>query len=254
MKKKILMILALLCAVVQGAWAQANWDEVYAMTQTTSESWTALTAGSTTGRTLGAAGTTTYCYADANLTFTNSTAGGSGLTILGTVYLYVPQGVTLTCTGANASGQTGAGAGIELTAGNTLYLIGKGTVNATGGNAANGGNGASGSDASLGQLILARHGLAAVVPAAMVVAVPARASAHVAAMAVPAVAPLKAKFIIRRGLKMAWLAVLAVMVKLLVPWATLYVTVLHHGECHGRQLASRRHCWQCWQELFVCWI
>ena len=30
--KNILCMLALLCAVVQGAKAQANWDEVYAMT------------------------------------------------------------------------------------------------------------------------------------------------------------------------------------------------------------------------------
>ena len=112
MRKKLFFILALLCAVVQGAWAQASWDEVYAMTNTTSANWTALTEGFTTGKTLGTAGTTTYYYADANLTFSNSTAGGSGLTILGTVYLYLPQGVTVTCTGANADGQTGAGAGI----------------------------------------------------------------------------------------------------------------------------------------------
>ena len=141
-------MLALLCAVVQGAWAQASWDEVYAMTNTTSGNWTALPEGSTTGKTIGTANTTTYYYADANLTFSNSTAGGSGLTIQGTVYLYLPQGVTVTCTGANAGGQTGAGAGIDLTAGNTLWIIGKGTVNATGGNAANGGNGANGANAS----------------------------------------------------------------------------------------------------------
>ena len=85
MKKKILMMLALLCAVVQGAWAQASWDEVYAMTNTTSGNWTALPEGSTTGKTIGTANTTTYYYADANLTFSNSTAGGSGLTIQGTV-------------------------------------------------------------------------------------------------------------------------------------------------------------------------
>ena len=147
-RKKFLCILALLCAVVQGVKAQANWDEVYAMTQTTSESWTALTEGSATGTTIGEAGTTTYCYADTDLSFTNSNAGGSGLTIEGTVYLYVPQGVTLTCTGADASGQTGAGAGIEVASGNTLYIFGCGTVNATGGNAADGGNGTNGSDAS----------------------------------------------------------------------------------------------------------
>ena len=122
-------------------------DAVYTMTQTTSSNWTALDAGSTTGRTLGSADAMTYYYATGDLSFTNSTAGGSGLTIQGTVYLYIPSGKTLTCTGANASGQTGAGAGIELTEGNTLYVVGSGTLNATGGNAANGGNGGNGSDA-----------------------------------------------------------------------------------------------------------
>ncbi|MBR2238025.1 MAG: hypothetical protein IJ887_09185 [Prevotella sp.] len=145
--KQLFLTLALLCAIVQGAWAQASWDEVYAMTNTITSDWAQLSGGSTTGRTLGAAGTTTYYYANSDLTFTNSTAGGSGLTILGTVYLYVPQGVTVTCTGANANGTTGAGAGIELTEGNTLHLLGSGTLNATGGNAANGGNGGAGGDA-----------------------------------------------------------------------------------------------------------
>ena len=81
MKKKILMMLVLLCAVVQGAWAQASWEEVYTMTNTTSANWTALNAGSSTGYTIGTAGTTTYYYATGNLSFTNSTVGGSGLTI-----------------------------------------------------------------------------------------------------------------------------------------------------------------------------
>ena len=147
MKKKLFLMIALLCAVVQGAWAQASLDEVYAMTNTTAANWTQLSAGSTTGKTLGTANATTYYYADANLSFTNSMAGGSGLTILGTVYLYVPQGVTVTCTGANANGATGGGAGIELTAGNFLNLLGSGSVNATGGNAANGGNGGNGNNA-----------------------------------------------------------------------------------------------------------
>ena len=146
MTKRLLLIIALLCAFAQGAWAQNSWDEVYAMTQTTSANWTAL-AGSTTGQTLGSVGNTTYYYANSNLSFTNSNAGGSGLTIRGTVYLYIPSGTTLTCTGANASGTTGGGAGIELTEGNTLNIIGNGTLNATGGNAANGGNGANGNDA-----------------------------------------------------------------------------------------------------------
>ncbi len=147
--KNILCILALLCTIVQGAWAQASWEEVYAMTNTTAANWTKLSAGYTTGKTLGTANATTYYYADANLSFTNSNAGGSGLTIQGTVYLYVPQGVTVTCTGANANGATGGGAGIELTAGNFLNLLGSGSVNATGGNAANGGNGQNGYDAEI---------------------------------------------------------------------------------------------------------
>ena len=146
-QKNIFLILALLCTMVQGARAQASWEEVCAMTGTTKTDWTQLNAGSTTGQTLGTAGTTTYYYADTNLTFSNSTAGGSGLTIQGKVYLYVPQGVTVTCKGADASGQTGAGAGIELTLGNSIYLFGKGNVNATGGNGAGGGDGTNGSDA-----------------------------------------------------------------------------------------------------------
>jgi len=149
MKKKLLSMFVLLCAIVQGAWAQDEWSTVYTQTQTTAANWTALDAGSTTGQVLGTAGSTTYYYATGNLNFTNSNAGGSGLTIQGTVYLYVPEGMTLTCTGADASGLTGGGAGIELTLGNSLYLIGGGTLNANGGNAANGGNGGKGFDAEV---------------------------------------------------------------------------------------------------------
>ena len=149
MQKKLFSMLVLLCAIVQGTWAQDEWATVYKQTQTTEANWTALDAGSTTGKTLGNANTTTYYYATGDLSFTNTTVGGSGLAILGTVYLYVPEGKTVTCTGANASGLTGGGAGIELTEGNTLYLIGGGTVNATGGKAANGGNGAGGSNAEV---------------------------------------------------------------------------------------------------------
>ena len=148
-KKKILMMLALLLTAVTGAWAQDGWEAVYRQTQTKQSDWTALSAGSTTGRTLGSANAVTYYYATGNLSFTNATAGGSGLTIQGTVYLYVPEGKTVTCSGAKADGRTGAGAGIELAEGNSLYLIGGGTLNATGGNAANGGNGGKGNDAEV---------------------------------------------------------------------------------------------------------
>ena len=56
--KKVLLFLAFLCAMVQGAWAD-DWDAVYTQTQTTSANWTALNEGSTTGKTLGSAGATT---------------------------------------------------------------------------------------------------------------------------------------------------------------------------------------------------
>ena len=147
MRQKFLFILALLLTAVTGAWAD-NWDVVYRLTQTTSANWAALGSGSTTGWTIGSAGNTTYYYASDNLSFTNSTAGGSGLTIQGTVYLYVPEGVTVTCIGANANGTTGAGAGVELSLGNSLYLLGSGTLYATGGNAANGSPGDTGGDAT----------------------------------------------------------------------------------------------------------
>ena len=110
-----------------------NWYMISRQTQTRQSDWTALSAGSTTGRTLGSADAVTYYYATGDLSFTNSTVGGSGLTIQGTVYLYIPSGTTLTCTGAHANGQMGGGAGIELTEGNTLYLLGSGTLNGTDG-------------------------------------------------------------------------------------------------------------------------
>ena len=106
--------------------------------------WTYLSNGSTTGYTLSSG----HYYITENITFSNG-ATGSGLTIASgaTVYLYIPQGVTLTAIGGKASGQTGAGAGIELPASSTLYLMGKGKVDAYGGNAANGSNGSNGSNA-----------------------------------------------------------------------------------------------------------
>ncbi|MBQ3360714.1 MAG: hypothetical protein IJR02_11395 [Bacteroidaceae bacterium] len=146
--KQLFLTLVLLCAMVQGAWAQASWEEVYAMTGSGFNDWKCIYDGSTTGKTIGVAGATTYYYVTGDLEFCNSTAGGSGLTILGTVYFYVPYSKTVTCTGADADGATGAGAGIELKAGNTLILLGQGAVSATGGNAANGCNGTNGSDAS----------------------------------------------------------------------------------------------------------
>ncbi len=108
------------------------------------DGWSILSEGSSSGHTL----YTGHYYVDQNVTFSNG-ATGSGLTIAAgaTVYLYIPHGVTLTARGGHADGQTGAGAGIELPSGSTLYLMGKGKVKATGGNAANGENGNEGKNA-----------------------------------------------------------------------------------------------------------
>lgn len=65
--RQLFLTLALLCAMVQTSWAQASWEEVYAMTNTTSANWTKLNAGSSTGKTLGTAGTTTYYYASKHM-------------------------------------------------------------------------------------------------------------------------------------------------------------------------------------------
>ena len=134
-----------------GAMAQNGWESIYTQTQTTSASWTAINSGNADGLTLGSSGQTTYYYVTGSYNFGSATNYGiSGLKIQGTVYLYIPEGIEISCVGGHASGATGAGAGIELAAGtptNTLYIIGSGTVNAYGGNAANGGDGGPGTDA-----------------------------------------------------------------------------------------------------------
>ena len=115
--------------------------------QQSMKDWTFLSTGGSTGYTLSSG----HYYIDENITFSNGDTG-SGLTIAdgATVYIYIPEGVTLTAIGGNADGQTGAGAGIELPSGSTLYLMGKGTVDAKGGDAANGGTGGTGGDATGG--------------------------------------------------------------------------------------------------------
>ena len=153
-KVSILTLLALFAATLTqqgGAWAQASgssddWGQI----KTATSEWTHITAGSTTGFEL----KDDYYYVSENLTFTNTIGGagqGSGMYVQEgkTVHLYIPAGVTLTTTGANANGTTGAGAGILLPSTSTLHIIGGGTIIATGGNAANGGAGNNGSDAIL---------------------------------------------------------------------------------------------------------
>ena len=86
-----------------------------------------------------------------SVSFSNSTAGGSGMTVEdgATVVIFVPSNVTLTAMGANGSGQTGGGAGILVPETSTLIITGEGTVNASGGNAGDGGNGGDGLVGSL---------------------------------------------------------------------------------------------------------
>jgi len=106
-------------------------------------SWQILSESSSSGKTLQSG----RYYVTKDITFTNSSTG-SGLTIApqSIVYIHVPKGVTLTAQGGNASGRDGAGAGILLPLGSTLYLEGGGKVVASGGNAANGSNGGDGGD------------------------------------------------------------------------------------------------------------
>ena len=109
-------------------------------------SWNKLSGGATDGYVLQSG----RYYVTEDISFTNNSAGGNGLTIAdgATVHIYLCN-AKLTATGGKASGRTGAGAGIYLPQGSTLYIEGRGSVIATGGDAADGGNGADGSHAYL---------------------------------------------------------------------------------------------------------
>ena len=84
-------------------------------------------------------------YIDSDVTKTGS-AGQNGLVINGTVYIYIPEGKTLTAKGANADSNNPGMAGIKLTNNSKLYVFGKGTLKAIGGNAGNGANGENAKD------------------------------------------------------------------------------------------------------------
>ncbi len=155
-KLSILTFLALFAATLThqgGAWAQDtqdtkddNWGQV----PTVTSKWTHITEGSAAGFEL----KDQYYYVTEDLTFTNTLSGdgqGSGMYVQAgrTVTLYIPAGVTLTAIGANASGTTGAGAGILLPEGSTLNIVGAGKLVAKGGKAANGGEGSKGGDGEL---------------------------------------------------------------------------------------------------------
>ncbi len=109
-------------------------------------SWNKLSGGATDGYVLQSG----RYYVTEDISFTNNSVGGNGLTIAdgATVHIYLCN-VKLTASGGKASGRTGAGAGIYLPQGSTLYIEGRGSVKATGGNAADGSNGADGSHAYL---------------------------------------------------------------------------------------------------------
>ena len=91
----------------------------------------------------------TYRFAE-NVTFA-ANAGESAMTVAGgaSVVIEIPAGVTVTLWGGKANGQVGAGAGIEVPPDATLVVRGAGTLNATGGAAANGEVGWKGNDAEI---------------------------------------------------------------------------------------------------------
>ena len=79
-------------------------------------------------------------------------AGSSKFRVLGNnvVAINIKKGVTLTLKGGDATGETGAGAAISVASGATLYIMGEGTLVATGGAAGNGCGGSSGGNGWVG--------------------------------------------------------------------------------------------------------
>ena len=76
----------------------------------------------------------------------SAVAGSSKFRVLGSnvVAINIKKDVTLTLKGGDATGETGAGAAISVASGATLYIMGEGTLVATGGAAGNGCGGSSG--------------------------------------------------------------------------------------------------------------
>ena len=106
--------------------------------------WTVKAAGTYSSWWIGSSQGVQYVYFTGNCTFNGNSNGWGGLEIYGTCYLYIPAGVTVTCNGVAGSGSTQGGAGIYLASGNTLYVLGNGTLVANGGRAGNGSNGEGG--------------------------------------------------------------------------------------------------------------
>ena len=92
-------------------------------------------------------------YLSESKTFGATNTMNNGLKIKSgaTVYIYVPEGVTLTAIGGgtNTARRQGGYAGILLPSSSTLIILGEGKVVATGGRAGNGESGSSGSKGTL---------------------------------------------------------------------------------------------------------
>ena len=92
-------------------------------------------------------------YLSESKTFGSASTMNNGLKIGSgaTVYIYIPNGITLTAIGGgtNSTRTTGGYAGILLPSNATLIVLGEGSLVATGGRAGNGASGSSGSSGTL---------------------------------------------------------------------------------------------------------
>lgn len=98
-----------------------------------------------------------------NLSYTNDTPGGNGLTIPENtkVIFEIDPGVTITVKGGPADGRNGAGAGIYVPESSSLVIRGGGILNATGGDAADGKDGKNAEDAKFEKAPRNNNGLIA---------------------------------------------------------------------------------------------
>lgn len=150
---KACLTMALMLALLAGACPGAlRWQGLVVQTYAAPagwESWGLLPGNGSTSN--GARSVTAGNYRLTGNTSFSAAAGASALQMpsSGTVRIYIPSGVTLTCTGGTATANSaGGGAGILLPSGCSLYFYGAGTVVARGGGggpASGGSNGGSGS-------------------------------------------------------------------------------------------------------------
>ena len=122
----------------------------------TSETWTKLSSvpGFGESKTKGLSLNEGNYYVDTSAAIKNSAVGGNGLSISGTVKLFIPEEITLECTGANGADATadtaggGGGAGVYLPSDAKLFLYGEsGDTSKLVANGGKGGNGTGGTAA-----------------------------------------------------------------------------------------------------------